>query len=381
MSDEILGSKRRGNVYRFPIIRPLVPPPSRWLQYLETSYEARWYSNFGPLVRQLQSELTTRFCHPGERIALTASGTSAIAAALIAMDVRGTVLIPAFTFPATASAVIMAGARPCVLDVDLETWVLSAGLLEEALQAQEFGAVILVVPFGIAQDFQLHIDICGRHGVPVVIDNASGFGVPTTPLHSERCMEIYSLHVTKPFAIGEGGAIRSHAGWAERLHRALNFGLISGASVTGAWGINGKLPEISAAVGLAVLQDFEEVVARRAATAASYCELFVNYECLQYRSKIEGSPWQAFPVLFPTAAMARAFIRNSAASGLEIRIAYSPSLEDWPGTTKIAPCPNAQSLAQRIACLPVYSDIAEEEIRAILEIARDALDEAVAESR
>jgi dTDP-4-amino-4,6-dideoxygalactose transaminase len=374
MSDKSFDLNSRRTVYRFPIIRPLMPEPSRWLQYLDASYKAKWYSNFGPLVRQLESELTGAFCHPGERIASTASGTSGIAAALIALGVRGNVLIPAFTFPATVSAVVMAGAHPCVLDVDPETWALSAPLLEQALQSQEYGAVVLVVPFGIARDFQVHFDICSRYGVPVVIDNASGFGIRTLSLPGERCMEVYSLHATKPFAIGEGGAIRSHASHEEALRRALNFGLLSGGALAGSWGINGKMPEISAAVGLAVLREFEEVLARRMATAARYGELVRNYECLRYRSDIDRSPWQAFPVLFPTPAMAEAFIRNSAASGLEIRIAYSPSLEDWPGTTKIAPCPNARSLAERVACLPIYSDITEQEIAGILAIAREALE-------
>lgn len=377
MSDERFDLNRRRGAFKFPIIRPHVPPPSRWVQYLEASYDAKWFSNFGPLVRQLESELAARFCHPGERIALTANGTSAITAALIAMDVRGSVLIPAFTFAATVSGVIMAGAHPCVLDVDLETWALSTDLLEQALQCREYEGVVLVAPFGIGQDFQRHFDICRRRGVPMVIDNASGFGVPTRPLPGEGCMEIYSLHATKPFAIGEGGAIRFHARWTEALHRALNFGLISGGPLAGMWGINGKLPEISAAVGLGVLQEFGEMLAKRMAAAARYSELAGKYDCLRHPKKIDRSPWQAYPVLFPTAAMAQTFIRKAAAGGLEIRIAYSPSLEDWPGTSKVAPCPNAQSLAQRVACMPIYSDMTEQEMAAILEIAHGALEEAV----
>jgi dTDP-4-amino-4,6-dideoxygalactose transaminase len=374
MSDEPFSFGRRKSVYKFPIIRPHIPPASRWLHYLDASYEAKWYSNFGPLVLQLQSALTADFCHPGERIALAANGTSAIAAALIALGVRGSVLIPAFSFPATASGVIMGGAHPRVLDVDLDTWALSAALLEQALQAQEFGAVILVVPFGIPLDFQSHFEICARYGIPVVIDNASGFGVRTLPLPDQRCMEIYSLHATKPFAIGEGGVIRSHGRHLEALYRALNFGLIHGVPSAGCWGINGKLPEVSAAVGLAVLEEFDQMLGRRAATAARYSELVRKYGCLRHRSNIDGSPWQAFPILFPTPAMAEAFIRESGARGLEIRIAYTPSLEDWPGTSKLASCPNARSLAQRVACMPIYSDITGEEISAILEIAHDALE-------
>jgi dTDP-4-amino-4,6-dideoxygalactose transaminase len=115
--------------YRFPFIRPVVPPAvSKWAHYLEPAYRAKWFSNFGPVLHQFETELSKRLCHADEVITTTNNCTSGIAAALIAQNVFGTVLIPAFTFPATASAVIMARAEPCVLDVDRDTWCLSASL-------------------------------------------------------------------------------------------------------------------------------------------------------------------------------------------------------------------------------------------------------------
>src|SRR6266513_6417030 len=120
------------------------------------------------------------------------------------------------------------------------------------------------------QDFSPHWEVCRRYDVPLVIDNASGLDVKETPLPNERCFEIYSLHATKPFAIGEGGAIRSFASQTEALRRALNFGLRRGSVPSGSWGINGKLPEVSAAIGLAALEDFDRIIAHRQATALRY---------------------------------------------------------------------------------------------------------------
>jgi dTDP-4-amino-4,6-dideoxygalactose transaminase len=317
---------------------------------------------------QFENALTERYCAPGEAITLAANATAGIAAALIALGVKGNVLIPAFTFPATLSAVVMAGARPWVLDVDTETWGISADALEQALRTGNYEAALVVVPFGVRIDLRRHFEACTRYGAALVVDNAPGLGAAAAPLPAGRFMEVYSLHATKPFAIGEGGAIRAHRGESELLRRALNFGLLRGAPPNGTWGINGKMPEISAAVGLAVLEDFGAMLAARRRAVSRYIAAMRAHSGLAYVDELDRSPWQTFPVLLPSAEMLDEFIARAAAAGLEIRNCHRPTLEDWPGATKTGPCPVSSSLSQRMACIPVYSDITEREISTIIGI-------------
>jgi dTDP-4-amino-4,6-dideoxygalactose transaminase len=359
--------------YRFPLIRPVVPPVAKWAHYLEPAYRAKWFSNFGPVVGQFEIELSKRLCHADEVITTANNCTSGIAAALIARNVFGTVFVPAFTFPATVSGVIMTGAKPCVLDVERDTWCLSASLLEGALNSEKCDAVVLVAPFGLRQDFAAHFEICARHGVLALIDNAAGLSTKGLPLLDETCFEIYSLHATKPFAIGEGGAIRSRASEADALRRAINFGLKRGSVPGGGWGINGKLPEVSAAVGLAVLEDFDRIIAHRRAAAGRYIDLLKDFDNLDYPMEANRAPWQVFPVLLPSAEIANQFVEGTAEESLQVRRGYHPSLEDWPGTKKMAACPNARALAERMVALPVYSDMTEEELSQIIEIVRGCL--------
>jgi dTDP-4-amino-4,6-dideoxygalactose transaminase len=361
--------------FRFPFIRPVMPAVEKWSHYLHPAYEARWFSNFGPVALRFEAELCARLCHRSEIITTTNNCTSGIAAALIASGVSGSVAIPAFTFPATASAVIMAGAKPCVLDVDLETWSLSATLLKKFLRSEKCEAVVLVAPFGLRQDFSAHIEACRACNVPVLIDNAAGLSTKGSPLPDSSCYEIYSLHATKPFAIGEGGAVRSRASETEALRRALNFGLRPGSVPSGSWGINGKLPEVSAAIGLAVLEDFDRIIAHRQATALRYIDLLKGFDNLHYPVEVERAPWQVFPVLLPSAAVTNQFIKRAAEENLQVRRGYHPSLEDWPRTNKMAPCSNARSLAERVIALPIYSDITEEEASQIIAIVRRCLEE------
>jgi dTDP-4-amino-4,6-dideoxygalactose transaminase len=363
--------------YRFPFIRPSIPLVAEWVRYLEPAYRAKWFSNFGPVVRQLETQLTRRLCHPHEVITTAGNCTAGISAALIALDVRGIVLVPAFTFPATTSAVIMAGAKACVLDVDLDTWCLSLALLEKTLRAGNCAAVILVSPFGLRQDFSEHLQICQRYNVPVVIDNAAGLSEKGSTALDENSFEVFSLHATKPFAIGEGGAIRSRGSRAQALQLALNFGLEHGIPQNGCWGINGKLPEVSAAIGLAVLEHFDAVLACRRAVAQCYVEVLREYDGLIFRKEVRDAPWQSFPVLFPSSSTAQCFIDRAAEKGLQVRRGYEPTLEDWPRTCKFDPSPNARSLAARMGLLPVYSDTSEDEMAAITQIMHGSLQHAL----
>ena len=139
--------------YRSPSIRPLLPPVAEWSGFLDRSYAQRWFSNFGPLVRQFEGELTDRFCHAEEAIVSANSATSGIAAALIALHIQGPVVVPAYTFPATGSAVLMAGAEPVVMDVDLATWSLSPRLLEDFLAKREMCGRRVGVAFWLASRF------------------------------------------------------------------------------------------------------------------------------------------------------------------------------------------------------------------------------------
>lgn len=363
--------------FRFPAIRPLVPPSSAWVPYLKLSYAQHWFSNFGPVVRQFEAELTARFCHANEVITCANNATSGIAAALIALDVRGTVAIPAYTFPATASAVLMAGAEPAVIDVDSTTWTLSLNILERFVSSDKVAAVVLVSPFGLRQDFSPHLQFCTERGLPVLIDSAAGLNMLASPLLDESCFEIYSLHATKAFPVGEGGVIRSRGDQAPALRRALNFGLEAGRPVPSCWGINGKLPEISAAVGLAVLKEFDAVIGHRKAAAARYINLLQEYDGLIFPTDVDRSPWQVFPLLLPRRSSAEIFMQRAAAESLQIRWSYKPTLENWPRTRSISACPNAETLSERTVTLPIYSDMTEDEHNAILEIMRRSLDHAL----
>ena len=351
------------NSPRIPFLRPTVPAPDQWLPFLRESYRINRFSNFGPACLLLERRLSERFGNAERTFLLTSSGTSGLAAALLARRIRGRVALPAFTFPATMRAVEMAGCTPVLCDVDPVTWEMSPATLEPLLAAGYVDAVIPVRVFGLCRDHSALVQKCQESGVPVIMDSAAAFGGQLTPGEWVGCQgiaEVFSFHATKVFGIGEGGAICVEKALAEDVRSALNFGLAPKATGRG---LNGKLSEFAAAVGLAVLDCLDESVARRRTVAARYLEELARCPDLTLPQGCGNPVWQCFPLLLPDRVDADEFVKLSSQREIEIRRYYHPALSPCH-TGESAPAAAldiSRRLAAKMVCLPLYSDMSIQE--------------------
>jgi dTDP-4-amino-4,6-dideoxygalactose transaminase len=361
--------------YRFPVVRSAFPAPEEWLPYLDESYAQNLFTNFGPVVNRFETALTVEFGEKDDAFIAVSSATAGLAACLIAEEVTGVVLVPAFTFPASAAAVRMAGAEPMLIDVDPVTWACDARKLGRALDRTGAEAVMLVAPFGICQDFSAHVALCRSRGVRVVIDNAAGLGGGPRSRRTLRgeAYEVYSLHATKPFGIGEGGAVQTTAEHAGAVRAAINFGFPHSAEHRGRWGINGKMSEFAAAVGMTVLAGYDDVLAVRRRQVNSYIELFARFGDIMIQHAVADAPWHVFPCLLPTPAAAGDFTAEAGRRGLEVRRYYRPSLSQWGGIAAAERCGISEMLAERMVCLPIYSQTTEAEIAELHRIIKASL--------
>jgi dTDP-4-amino-4,6-dideoxygalactose transaminase len=350
--------------YRFPVVRPSFPTPDEWSPYLKTSYDLHWFSNFGPAVTQFEAALTAEFGEPGDAFVTTVNATAALAACFIAERISGVVLVPAFTFPASAGAVRMAGAEPMLTDVDASTWACDVEKLRRALDRTNAEAVMLVAPFGITQDFSAHVALCRSRGVTVVIDNAAGLGGGPRSRRKLRgtAYEVYSMHATKPFGIGEGGVIQTPADRVAALRSAINFGFPNDLARHGRWGINGKMSEFAAAIGLAVLDRYADALTFRRAQARRYIELLARFDDIVIHHGLTDTPWSMFPCLMPSSAAAEDVVGEAGRRDLEVRRYFRPSLNQWGGIALAGDCSVSEMLAERMICLPVYSRATAKEI-------------------
>jgi dTDP-4-amino-4,6-dideoxygalactose transaminase len=366
--------------YRHRLVVPDLPAPTEFFPLLEEMRGNGWYSNFGPLVRRLESQLSKAFGAPEESCVTCCNATAGLSAALLATGRTGEVLLPAFTFAASLGSVRAAGMTPVVADVDAQTWTLSGDLLNRALAKTGAGVVMLVAPFGISRNWEAELAICRKHGAAVVIDNASGLGCPRTARGSgENIFEVFSMHATKPFAVGEGGAIFANRIHETALRSVLNFALNSYAKPEGpGWGFNGKMSEFHAAIGIVQLSRIGDIVARRQAFAVIYRDRLAHFPGITCPQDIESAPWQIFPALLPSRAAAERFIETTAEAGIEIRRGYQPSLSHWPDTRRFEICPVSEDLADRMCALPVRALTTDPEVKHVADLVLDALGRALA---
>jgi dTDP-4-amino-4,6-dideoxygalactose transaminase len=253
------------NSSRVPVLRPQLPDADRLLPYLRRIDSARIYTNWGPLVSELEHRLSEHFGLPPHGVVSASSGTAALIGAILAgagraKPDRPLAVIPAYTFVATAIAVEQCGYQPYLVDVNADNWLLDIeGLVGHPLLDQ-IGLVVPVAVFGrpVAQD--VCVAFRERTGIPVVIDAGASFeGVSAEPAkYLGSIPAAMSFHATKSFATGEGGCVvTTDAMLAERVGRALNFGFHQSREST-ADSTNGKMSEYHAAVGLAELDGWTQ---------------------------------------------------------------------------------------------------------------------------
>ena len=266
-------SLRQGFVANGPavinVMRPQLPSAMRLAPYLKRIDETRIYSNHGPLVLEFEQRLEARFAVPGLVAKSAASGTAALVGAILAAAGRAKAarrfaLVPAYTFVATAAAAELCGYEVYLADVDRETWMLDPASVAAHPMLDQVGVVIPVAPYGRPVPIAPWQEFRARTGIPVVFDDAAASdrlaAEPGSYLGDiPACL---SFHATKSLACGEGGAVLTTDGnLAEAALRALNFGFRADRDSTCA-GINGKMSEYHAAIGLAELDSWDEKLAR-----------------------------------------------------------------------------------------------------------------------
>jgi len=353
-------------------LRPELPSLDEVARYYALAEDARFYSNGGPCHQRLARRLAEyvggeAWCVP------VANCTLGLIAALHevcgpAAGARKLIAVPSFTFTATACAIRWAGYEPLFVDVQADSWQLDPAALEQAIERHE-GAIAGVMgcsTFGTAAPSSVRAawrEVCGRRHLPLLLDSAAGFGALDEfgrPLGSQGDTEIFSFHATKPFAIGEGGAIfTSDPELAERLGRLINFGLDPDTRATAVPGLNAKMSELHAATGLAMLDRFEDALGRRRATAERLRESVAHLP-IQYQWGADGSTWQIFQLLVPDGRARQRAQELAAARAIEVRTCFDPPLHRHPAFAS-APVAGSlevtEALAARALSLPMANTL------------------------
>ena len=355
--------------------------------YFAEAERLRWFSNGGPCVSRLERECADFLGleHPGVAVNNATSGLLVALRACfgVATGSRRLVAVPSFTFVASVNAVVWAGFEPVFVDVDPDDWHVSERSLERLADlGDSLAGVLQCSTFGSAPSAARRQSLAAATralGVPVVVDSAAGFGsVDETgrPLGDLGDVEVFSFHATKPFAIGEGGLVTSRS--ADVLHevaRLTNFGFDSVRAVPGHVGINGKMPELSAAMGLAVLARYDEVLKGRREAAAWLQERLEGDE-VRLQAGAAGSAHQFVSVALPTPSARARLLRKAQDARVEVRAYFDPPMHllgAFAGSRTAGDLPVTESLSQRIIGLPMANDLSTASLERIRDLVVSAL--------
>jgi dTDP-4-amino-4,6-dideoxygalactose transaminase len=353
--------------YGVPFIRPVFPSATMLSADLAEIVDANWYTNFGPKERKFASSIAA-YIGEGYHAATFANATIALIAAISTILGRGDglryIIVPSFTFAAGPEAIEWCGYRPLFVDIESSSVQPSLSRVREALRdfSGELAAILLSNTFGIGNpDIDDWEEFARGLGIPLVIDSAAGFGSmygDGARVGTAGTCEIFSFHATKPFAIGEGGAVVTRdPDLTARLMEFTNFGFRDGMGAV-ALGINGKLQEISAAVGLRQLETFGEALESRRSVLRYYMGELAS--AVEFPLAIEDSS-----VCFATMLLPSKNTRDRARTALqrrdvEARTYYSPPVHRQPHFAHAAQLGDlaiTDSVVDRVLSVPVYQDM------------------------
>lgn len=268
---------------------PMLPDPALLAALTAEALAAGWLTNGGALHLRLEQALTAREA-AGDVVSLVSSGTMALmlALGLGRLPAGAEVITTPLSFAATAQAIAWSGLRPVFADVEAETLTLCPRAVEAAITPRT--AAILPVHFlGVPCDVHAMAGIARRHGLWLVHDAAHAFGVgfDGRPIGHFGDASAFSLHATKLLHTCEGGFIVTRGDRAPELRRMRNFGLERG--LPSGPGLNGKLSELHAAMGLALLPALETEIAARRALRRAYDAALAGLPGLRWHGTRAGA--------------------------------------------------------------------------------------------
>jgi dTDP-4-amino-4,6-dideoxygalactose transaminase len=356
------------------ITRPTLPPRAALDREVDRIYESGWLTNSGPLVPELEHRLAERLGVPW--CAAFCNGTVALQTALRSLDLDGEVITTPFTFPATAHAIEWNGLTPVFCDIDPHTYNLDPACAA-ALVDERTSALLPVHVFGNPCDVEALAALAAKHELKIVYDAAHALGVT----HRGRAigdfgdLSILSFHATKLFHTAEGGAVIGRdASLLKRIALLRNFGIVNEDEVRGV-GTNGKMSELHAALGLALLGGLDGELDGRARAHAVYLERLAAVEGIGMQRLAPETTYNHayFPIEIDAAAFGLTRDQVHAAMRAENIIARKYF---WPlcsendayrhlPSARPERIPNAVRVASRVLCLPLFGELTPDDVHRV----------------
>lgn len=365
-------SLQGGNI---PLNKPYLPKFSKYQKYLKIMYENVWLTNNGPLVQEFSQRLAN---YLGVKYLVpVSSGTAALQLAYKLFGLTGNVITTPFSFIATSSSIEWAGREIRFADIDRQTFNISphevANLIDE-----NTSAIVPVHVYGNPCDTSSLDQLCKSKNLKIIYDAAHAFGIEKNgkSILSAGDASAISFHATKLFHSIEGGAlVLNNESDFKRAKEMINFGICADTGKIEKSGFNGKMSEAHAAMGLAMLDDIEQVIEKRLELYNLYKKLLSDSVDYPVWDKDANQNAAYFPIVLETEQQAEFVFKALSRQNIQSRKYFSPSLNKLKHLTnqKESSCPVSENISLRVLCLPLFYNLSKSDVKAVCKIILNTL--------
>lgn len=354
------------------VTKSFLPPKSEYFSYLEKIFDNNLsLTNNGELVVSLEKELKNFLDVPFFHF--VTNGTIALQLAFEAYGLENCEIITTpFSYVATVNSIIWQKCKPVFVDIEANNYTIDPDKIEEKI-TDKTKAIAAVHVFGYACDTEKLGQIAQKHGLKLIYDGAHAFGsvYKGKSLLSYGDISTCSFHATKLFHTVEGGAVITPF---EDISRKISLMKRFGHSKDNYYcvGINAKQSEFHAAMGLCNLKYLSEIIEKRQRISAKYKEKLQGVCEFPKEQKELKHNYAYFPVLFENEKTLLRVFEKLAEHDIFPRRYFYPSLNTLPFLEYTA-CPISENIASRIACLPLFPQLSEQEQDSICQIIKKAL--------
>jgi len=362
------------------VTKPSLPPLDEFIPYLEEIWENEILTNNGPFHQKLENELAEFLGVP--YISLYANGTLALITALQALQITGEVITTPFSFVATTHSLWWNNLKPVFVDIEPEFCTLDPEKIEPAITS-ETKAILPVHVYGNPCQVERIQEIADKYRLKVVYDAAHTFGVKYKgqSLCNYGDLSILSFHATKVFNTFEGGAIVCHdENTKKRIDYLKNFGF-AGETTIIAPGINAKMNEFQAALGLLQLKKIDQYLEKRKVVANTYREKLKDVKGISLLREPAGTEvnYAYFPIFVDKRVYGLSrdeLYEKLKAHNIYGRRYFYPLISEFStyrGLLSAAKVdlPNADKIANEVICLPIYPDLDLNNVKEISDIIKN----------
>jgi dTDP-4-amino-4,6-dideoxygalactose transaminase len=359
------------------VTQPFLPPLEEYVDYLEKIWAFKHLTNNGPFHQQFEKELAS---YLGVKyVSLINNATTALLVSIKALDLTGEVITTPYSFVATAHSILWNRLTPVFVDIDPSTCNIDPDKIEKAITSNT-SAILPVHVYGNPCETKKIKDISEKYGLNVIYDAAHAFAVDKNgkSILTEGDLSVLSFHATKVFNTFEGGAIVSHtAEMKKKIDNLKNFGFQDQITVEGI-GINGKMNEAQASMGLLQLKYIDSAIEKRKKIAKIYREGLREVNGISFLDDMEGVKhnYAYFPIFINEQeyGMSRDYLFEELKKhNIYSRKYFYPLISQFTAfinflSSKTENLPIAEKMSSKVLCLPIYPDLDQMDVKRVIEI-------------